>query len=123
MLKSNRSLLYLVPQPVETKIQVLHAPMMLRILRYLQCGLIVDVEHRRRVEFVAERMQQIAKEENFLCGSRSINIFGFSGRESDNRLEATLPTNRSSTHLDKIARGRATSIRVPSMIRVGIGQE
>lgn len=102
---------------------MLHMSMVLRVLCYLESGLVIDVENRRRVEVVAKGSEQVAKKEDLLASSGGSNVLCLRGGESNKGLKARLPGDCTSAYLHDVARGRAAVVWIPCMVRVGVGVE
>src|SRR3954464_8652195 len=103
---------------------MLHSSMVLRILCYTNSRLIVNVENRRRVDFVAKFREDIAHPQDFLSCFNSSNELSLSGGESNNRLQFAPPADSSRGKFHKIATSRASIVLVTTMISICIcGEE
>src|SRR6266487_4858521 len=116
-------LVYFISEPIEAKIQVLHVTVVLRILSHRECRAIVYVESGRGIKGVAQLCKQIAQPEDLLTSRGCSNILCFSGGECNNALKATGPADRTIAHLHNITAGRATIVRVPSMVSICVSGE
>src|SRR3954469_4252957 len=103
---------------------MLHLSMVLRILCYTDSRLIVNVENRGRVDFVAKFRKDIAHPQDFLpCFNRS-NELGLSGGKSNNRLQFATPANSSRGKFHEIATSGTSIVLVTTMISICIcGEE
>src|SRR6266487_4967336 len=116
-------LVYFISEPIEAKIQVLHATMVLRILSHRESRAIVNVESGRGIKGVAQLCKQIAQPEDLLTSRGCSNILCFGGGECNNALKATGPADCTISHLHNIATGRATIVRVPGMVSISVSGE
>src|SRR3954464_11257135 len=103
---------------------MLHPSMALRILCTTASRLVVNVENRGRVDFVAKFREDIAHPQDFLSCFNSSNELSLSGGESNNRLQFATPANSSRGKFHKIATSRTSMVLVPTMISISVcGEE
>src|SRR3954468_23800540 len=102
---------------------MLHSSMVLRILCYTDSRLVVNVENRGRVDFVAKFREDIAHPQDFLSCFNSSNEFSLSGGESNNRLQFAAPADSSRGKLDKISTSRTSIVLVTTMISISVRGE
>ena len=101
---------------------VLHATMVLRVLRYLDGGLVVNVE-RTSLDRESHLSEEIAHPESLLSGGDGRDVLSFCSRKRLDGLQATGPADSSSSHLDNITAGRAFGIMLTSKVSVREGRE
>ena len=123
MLNLNPTLRYLIPKPVEAQIKVLHPAMVLRIFRNRERREIINPEPRGCRNIKSKLREQVPQPEHFLACGHCCNELCLRGGECNNGLETTRPGNRTCTHLDHIARGRATCVWAASVISIRVGRE
>src|SRR3954465_13504006 len=103
---------------------MLHSSMVLRILCYTDSRLVVNVENRWRVDFVAKFREDIAHPQDFLSCFNSSNELGLSCGESNNRLQFAAPADSSRGKFHEIATSRTSIVLVTTMISICIcGEE
>src|SRR3954463_11978297 len=97
--------------------------MMLRILGYTDSRLIVNVENRGRVDFVAKFRKDIVHPQDFLACFNSSNELGLSGGKSNNRLQFATPADSSRGKFHEIATSRTSIVLVTTMISISVSAE
>lgn len=87
--------------PVPLDVDVLHTAMVFRIPEDLECGLVVDHEACRSLDFHSNLVEKGAKPKDLATCRGSRDILGLSGRVRDDGLFLGRPAHRSSAHLDE----------------------
>src|ERR1700731_3419018 len=77
------ALLHLISKPVEAQVQMLHPPMVLRVLCNSQGRSTVQIQSRRPRDGISNLLEQIAKPEDLLTCRGCSNILCFCSRERE----------------------------------------
>jgi hypothetical protein len=107
-----------IAQPEPGKIKLLHATMMFWVLRYLDGGLVVHVQHRWGGHRETEFLQHLAHPDDLFACLTSGHVLSFGGGQRNNGLALRHPGNNTSANLHNVGSSGATSVLATSMVGV-----
>ena len=102
-MRRKESSLYLIPEPKEAQVQVLHPPMVLRVLGHADSALVVHVEHRGTVQSVAKLREQIAHPHRLTACVDSRYVLRLGRGLSNKRLKARGPADGATANSEEVA--------------------
>jgi hypothetical protein len=104
-----------VAQPEEAQVQVLHAPMVLRVARNLDHQLVFHEQEGGHVERIAKLAEERAHRDDLLAGGDDGDELGLCRGERNDGLEAQHPGDSTSAHLHDVGARRAAIVRVAAV--------
>ena len=119
----DHTVFYLVPEPIEMKIEMFHVTVMFRIFGDSDGTLVVHLESGRKVTTIPKLKENVSHPRNLLPSFNSSHILCLSGRKRNNGLQLAIPSNCTTSYHRHISSSRASGINIITMGGIRVSDE